>query len=589
MAKNDPSSCDWLVGEIVHSHLIERGDLEPIVTAFQKDNPAADSAALAEHLVRRGFLTTFQATRLLEGQGRGLVLGPYILVESIGSGSVGTVYKALGKADRRAYALKVLPSSSQWNVRQARKRLQTLPTEPHAAVVPILDVGTSAGLHYLVWPFIDGETLNQSVRREGLLPPARAGLIGLQLAQALQWCERHDTYHGAIKPSNVILCPEGQARLLDFGIGTLLTEGDDGALVDTLVQANSTSIMLDYTAPECLSDPAKFTVRGDQYSLGCTLYFGLTGRTPFPDGGAVEKMKAHQSQEPIAVALLNPGVPPVLAGVVERLMHKAPEARYNSVDELMTALMPVARLSAVYLPPARKTAPFLVPRPQSPASRHSGSLLAAVEPRTPTKPPSSNSLAPPRPAGRSSVLLPAVTDAANGAAAAPSPYPPVALATPSAAPSFPAAAPPKRSLLQRLGRAMAFWRTTADPVGCTVLTPSGMLPGETVTVQVVLHHAERSEQARTLPDWRGTQNIPNRVERGETVGLHLALQGVEVAKPTGQIVWAGLSAAALFSVRVPLDWVPGRPLPGVLTLGVRQQPVARLEFALPVAAPQKAQ
>ena len=101
MAPNDAGSCEWLVGEIVHSHLLERGDLDPVVTAFQRENPYADATALAEHLVRRGFLTSFQATRLLEGQGRGLVLGPYILAETVGGGSLGTVYKAIGKADRR--------------------------------------------------------------------------------------------------------------------------------------------------------------------------------------------------------------------------------------------------------------------------------------------------------------------------------------------------------------------------------------------------------------------------------------------------------------------------------------------------------
>src|SRR5262249_21722402 len=127
MTPNDVGSCEWLAAEIVHSHLLEPEELAPVVTAFLQDSPYADATALADHLVRQSLLTPFQATRLLEEQGRGLVLGPYILLEAVGAGGMGTVYKALGKGDRKGYALKVLPVRSPWNVRQARKRLQALP------------------------------------------------------------------------------------------------------------------------------------------------------------------------------------------------------------------------------------------------------------------------------------------------------------------------------------------------------------------------------------------------------------------------------------------------------------------------------
>src|SRR5438067_4550729 len=134
MPPTDSGSCAWLATEIDLSHLVNREALAPVVAAFQADNPYADATALAEHLVRLGLLTTFQATRLLEGQGRGLVLGPYVLLDAVGTGSLGTVYKAAGKADRRAYALKVLPAHGRWNVRQARRRVQAFPEQPHPAV-----------------------------------------------------------------------------------------------------------------------------------------------------------------------------------------------------------------------------------------------------------------------------------------------------------------------------------------------------------------------------------------------------------------------------------------------------------------------
>ena len=117
MTPNEVGSCEWLATEIAHSHLIDRADLDPVVDEFQAENPYADATALAEHLVRLGRLTAFQATRLLEGSGRGLVLGPYVLLDAVGTGSMGTVYRAAGRSDGQPYAVKVLPVRSQWNVR----------------------------------------------------------------------------------------------------------------------------------------------------------------------------------------------------------------------------------------------------------------------------------------------------------------------------------------------------------------------------------------------------------------------------------------------------------------------------------------
>jgi serine/threonine protein kinase len=593
MPPTDTGSCEWLATEIDLSHLVERPTLDPVMAEFQADNPYADATALAEHLVKLGLLTTFQATRLLEGQGRGLVLGPYILADALGSGSMGIVYKAIGKADHKPYAVKVLPVRGPWNVRQARKKLQQFPEEAHPAVVPWLDVGTSAGLHYLVWPFAEGESLEETVRRDGLLPPARAASIGVQLAQALQWCERHGVWHGAIKPSNVMLAPDGQVKLLDFGVGVLLAGAEEESLVDTLAESNVLSGLVDCTAPECVLDPGKRSVHGDQYSIGCTLYYGLTGRYPFPDGTTSERMLAHQRQDVTPVAVLNPGVPNALAAAIDRLLQKAPEARYNHTAELIAALSPLARQSTIYHPPQEP--PFLESRPTTmPSARASGSLLAVGSARLAAGTPAPSARTPIR-TQRPSVadLISATRPAASppAAVAAPPPAaperrnPPPPKPTPDALPATP---PPWVSPWNRLRRAIMFWKSWADPVACTLLTPSALVPGETTTVQVVLHHTNRAEQARTLPDWRGTVFLPTPLGHGEAVGLNLSLKDVDVPRPLSHIDWNGFSAAALFTVRVPADWTTGQPVQGTLTVGRNQQPDGKVEFALPVATPQPA-
>jgi serine/threonine-protein kinase len=237
-----------------------------------------------------------------------------------------------------------------WNVRIARRKVRMYEKCRHPAVVPFVDVGTSGGMHYLAWPLVEGETLDKIVAREGKLSPALAALYALQTAQGMAVCHAQGLFHGLLKPSNLMISPEGQVRILDLGIGGLLAETEGESLVDTMSSANSLASGLDCGSPESLMDPNNLSPIGDQYSLGCVLYYCLTGRYPFPDGSAVDKMMAHQMREPEAVNDLNPEVPEALAEVVDRLMQKAPEARYPNTQEIIDALQPLAGPAAQRVP-----------------------------------------------------------------------------------------------------------------------------------------------------------------------------------------------------------------------------------------------
>ena len=139
-----------------------------------------------------------------------------------------------------------------------------------------------------------------------------------------------------------MLGSDGQIRILDFGIGSLLAETEGESLVDTMSTANSVSSGLDCASPESIMDPTNLTPAGDQYSLGCVLYFCLTGRYPFPDGSAVEKMMAHQFKEPDSLSELNASIPKPLVELVEKLMQKKPEDRFSSTAEAIQALQAFA-------------------------------------------------------------------------------------------------------------------------------------------------------------------------------------------------------------------------------------------------------
>lgn len=386
MVTVDLGACERFVWDLRRSNLIDRGQLDQLIGEFLGQHPGTEPPALADHLVEQGALTRFQADRVLQGKIDGFILGPYTLIDTLGAGSMGTVYKAQSRTDERWYAVKVLPRRSMWNVRLARRKVRAFEGIKHQAVVPFVDVGTAGSTHYLAWPLVEGETLDQLVQRKGKLSAAEAANFALQTAEGLEACHQQGLFHGLIKPSNLLITSENQVRILDFGIGCLLAESDGESLVDTMSTANAISSGLDCASPESITDPTKLTPLGDQYSLGCVLYFCLTGRYPFQDSTTAEKMMAHQLKQPVPILSLNPAVPPGLVAVVERLMKKSPEARFGSAAEAAQALWPwaVAAVEPEEAPtPTDRLGPHdRVSRPMLP----SGSFMRYRPARTTTGP-----------------------------------------------------------------------------------------------------------------------------------------------------------------------------------------------------------
>lgn len=412
MVTNELGACEWFVWDLRRSNLIDRGRLDQIVGEFLGKNPRAEPPQLAEFLIKQGILTDFQAERLLQGKTQGFVLGPFTLMDALGAGSMGTVYKAQNKTDNQWYAVKVLPRRSMWNVRLARRKVRNFEQARHPSVVPFVDVGTAGGMHYLAWPFVEGETLDKFVAERGKPTPGLAAHIALQIAEGLEVCHQQGLIHGLLKPSNIMIGADNQVFILDFGIGCLLAETEGESLVDTMSTSNSVTSGLDCASPESIMDPTNLTANGDQYSLGCTLYYMLTGQFPFPDGSAAEKMMAHQFKQPRSVQELNPEAPAALVAVVERLMQKAPESRFGSAAEVAEALRPLAHGSAS-APRARSVKEVAAPRSSqakpaapeglrssaasqagaTPASARSG---ASVAPSTPTPKPAGLGVLPTR-------------------------------------------------------------------------------------------------------------------------------------------------------------------------------------------------
>lgn len=393
MVTTELGACEWFVWDLRRSNLIDRGRLDQIIGEFLSKNPRAEPPALADYLVAQNILTPFQAERLLQGKTQGFVLGPFTLMDALGSGSMGTVYKAHNKTNNEWYAVKVLPRRSMWNVRIARRKVRSFEQCKHPTVVPFVDVGTAGGMHYLAWPFVEGETLDKFVEHEKKLSADLVASIAAQIAEGLEVCHQQALFHGLLKPSNIMIGPDHSVYILDFGIGCLLAETEGESLVDTMSTANSVTSGLDCSSPESIMDPTNLTPTGDQYSLGCVIYFMLTGRYPFPDGSAAEKMMAHQFKKPEGLTNFAPDTPAALVALVEKLMQKKPEERYTSVGEIVEELRPLAKKNQS----AQMQRPGLRKSASSKAHSASGESRPAspkpVAPSSPTpKPPSVGTL-----------------------------------------------------------------------------------------------------------------------------------------------------------------------------------------------------
>ena len=424
MLTTDLGACEWFVWDLRRSNLIDRGQLDQVVGEFLNKNPGAEPPTLAQYLISQGILTQFQAERLLQGKTQGFVLGPFTLMDALGSGSMGTVYKAQSKTDNGWYAVKVLPRRSMWNVRIARRKVRAFEQCKHPSVVPFVDVGTSGGMHYLAWPLVEGETLDKVVGREGRLRTEQAAVYTLQTAEGLDLCHKQGLFHGLLKPSNLLVGSDGLVRILDFGIGCLLAETEGESLVDTMSTANSVNSGLDCASPESIMDPTNLTPLGDQYSLGCVLYYCLTGRYPFPDGTAVEKMMSHQHKQPTPIKELNPEAPDGLVAVVERLMKKSPSERYADCSELLSELRPFAGSGAMSM--RRSTMAMPRVRLAPPQAARSSAPVAPSAPRPRTAQP-----VPPRPATLAAKLPRSENGQKPAAPVATVVPPPVAIAVPT--------------------------------------------------------------------------------------------------------------------------------------------------------------
>ncbi len=271
----------------------------------------------------------------------GTVFGTYRIVEKLGEGGMGAVYRALHIKLDKVMALKILPATKLGgpdSIARFERETRAAGRLNHPNIVQAFDAGEVDGTHYLAMEHVEGSDLAKLVQTKGPLSVRPAGEVIRQAALALAAAHSMALVHRDIKPSNLIMDRQGRVRVLDLGLALL---GDRPAETKELTLAGSCFGTPDYMAPEQWDDSHAVDGRADLYALGCTLYFLLTGRAPY-DGDSrksvPKKMLAHLSEPAPSLRAACPNVPEALEAIYQKLMAKQPAARFQTANELSAAL-----------------------------------------------------------------------------------------------------------------------------------------------------------------------------------------------------------------------------------------------------------
>ena len=292
---------------------------------------------LSTALVEQGLITQWQADKLLDGKHKGFVLGKYKLLGHLGKGGMSHVYLAEHMLMDRKVAIKVLPHSRV----EDSTYLQRFQIEARAVaklddvnIVRAYDIDQDGNTHYLVMEYVDGRDLHQLVKEIGPLEYNTAANYIAQISCGLQHAHEMGLVHRDIKPANCLVNRSGMVKLLDMGLARLV--GDEASL--TLDHNENVLGTADYLAPEQALNSHAADPRADIYSLGCTLYFLLTGHPPFPEGTIPARLLKHQVEKPPSIFNDRPETPPSLVNICNRMMAKKPQDRYQTAGEVAEKL-----------------------------------------------------------------------------------------------------------------------------------------------------------------------------------------------------------------------------------------------------------
>ena len=387
------------VDRLIRSKLMTAEEVAECDETFEAARSASDAQTYAKTLVEANVLTSFQAKAIYEARIKGLTFGEYIILDQLGKGGMGIVYRARHRRMDRLVAIKVLPRfamATKGMVGRFYREVKTAGKLMHPNIVAALDASEDDGLHYLVMEYVEGQDLRKVLQQSGPLELEHAMDCILQAARGFQYAHEQGIIHRDIKPANLLIDGNGVVKILDMGLAratsvpnedmarksaadTLAvdkrlsdTETDQAVSMhtilgqDTATQNDETWLTaagevmgtLDYMSPEQFTDSHNVDERGDIYSLGCTLYRLLTDRKPFAADTIGDSFSAHRSAPIPTLRKHRPDVPDQLDTVFRRMLAKNPSARQSSMSQVIEELEEaLTHLRAGQIEPASRLHP----------------------------------------------------------------------------------------------------------------------------------------------------------------------------------------------------------------------------------------
>ncbi|MDA1178323.1 MAG: serine/threonine-protein kinase [Planctomycetota bacterium] len=343
------------------------GKTEP---SAANDSPArcdAEAKQLADWMVEQRLINRWQADHLLGGKYKGFMLGKYRLLGHLGTGGMSSVYLAEHPVMERRVAIKVLPRKNVKNpnyLDRFRREARAVASMDHPNIVRAYDIDNDGDTHFIVMEYVEGRDLQRIVDQDGPAPiDFAADCIG-QVAVGLDYAHRQGLIHRDIKPANCLVDTQATVKILDLGLAKFSAE--ERPALSSIYNDNVVGTA-DYLAPEQAVNSQTVDSRADIYSLGCTLYFLLTGHPPFPTGTLAERLLKHQSEVPQSIYKSRPDSSPALVDICQRMMTKDKDLRYQSAAEVANAL-------SAFLKSRRKEPPKWesIPQPESGAGKGIG-------------------------------------------------------------------------------------------------------------------------------------------------------------------------------------------------------------------------
>jgi eukaryotic-like serine/threonine-protein kinase len=377
------------------SGVLSERQLADIKTKILHGDYPLDSVELAEALVRDKTLTSFQARRFLSNRSNGLIVGRYVILDRIGSGSMGRVYKAHHAMMDRIVALKIIApeiASNERVVARFQREMKLVGRLDHPNVVRAFDADQVHKVLYIVMEYVTGQTLGDLIKKKPL-PPAEMADYAFQAALGLAHAHEQGIVHRDVKPSNILLTEDRKIKVLDLGLGVLM-EADSAA---TFATADGIAVgTVDYMSPEQACG-REVDGRSDLYGLGCSMYHLLTAKLPFPGSSPIERLGKRISGRHVPITEHLPDLPSSFVKVIDRLLAPKPHERYptaaDAADALQSLLKPRTRHQPAAPSPAAQAGPVPAALPPGPDVKqgipkpHSapadGPMVVTVRPKYP--------------------------------------------------------------------------------------------------------------------------------------------------------------------------------------------------------------